>query len=327
MDDLIIRVLSETASSFEVERLRRWREESPENDQEFRETVELWALTAPESVVPAHGPPSVASVLQEADGRPIPFPAPAHPEPRKKSWMGWGVLAASVAALALGVQIGFPPQAAPLAAYAATGEGSLTVALEDGSFVRLSPGSRLEEWEAEGTREVTLEGKAFFAVSRDEDRPFVVQTGAGEVRVLGTRFEVMEEGETLRTVVVDGRVAISNQAGSVEVGPGEAAWIEDGYAPRTETVDDVFSLLSWEDGFLVFQATPLSRVAEEVARHYGRSLTVSDGDLGGRRVTAWFLGEAFEEVAQSLCLTTAAVCTVTDDGITISTGDESGGAG
>jgi transmembrane sensor len=214
-----------------------------------------------------------------------------------------------------------------MATYEASGTESLTVTLGDGSFARLAQGSRMEEWAADGAREVSLEGKAFFAVSRNEERPFLVRTEGGRVRVLGTRFEVLQEGESLRVVVVEGRVAVSNEAGSVEVGAGEAAWIDGKEVPRAEAVQDLYAMLSWNDGFLVFQGTPLAQVAEEVARHYGRPLTVEENEVGQRRITAWFQGEPFEEVAQSLCLATGTVCTVVEDGIAIGTGLESGGVG
>jgi transmembrane sensor len=330
VDDLITRVLSGTASPFEAERLRRWRDDSPENEQHFLETLQIWALTAPEPVVPASGPPPVEAVLAAAGERPIPLrsrathssPTAAHP--RRLTWKGWALLAASVAALALGIQVVAPTGPSPLAVYEASGDGSLTVTLGDGSFVRLAQGSRLEEWEGEGTREVSLEGRGFFAVTRDESRPFVVRTGAGRARVLGTRFELLEEGEDLRAVVVEGRVEVSNPEGSVVVGAGEVARVRDGSAPLAEAVDDIYALLSWDDGLLVFQATPLSQVAEEVARHFGRPLVVTGESLNQRRITAWFQDEPFVEVAESLCLAAGAVCSVANGGISMEAGGESG---
>ena len=46
MEELIVRALSGEASPFEIERLTRWREESPENERYFQETAEIWTLTA-----------------------------------------------------------------------------------------------------------------------------------------------------------------------------------------------------------------------------------------------------------------------------------------
>ncbi|NNM07456.1 MAG: hypothetical protein HKO65_20365, partial [Gemmatimonadetes bacterium] len=59
MDDLIIKALNGTASPFEEERLRRWREATLENEEYFQEMGQVWGWTAPERAVPASGPPSV----------------------------------------------------------------------------------------------------------------------------------------------------------------------------------------------------------------------------------------------------------------------------
>jgi transmembrane sensor len=327
VDDLIIHALSGTASPFEEERLRRWRETAPENEEHFQEMVQVWILTAPEPVVPASGPPKVEDILAAA---PISFEDGWGPMVRKTSrtrrpWLGWGLLAASVAAVGLGIQVVGHGGPVPLAVHDAAQNGSLTVTLADGSFVRLAEGSTLREWEAEGQREVSLDGRAFFAVARDEARPFVVRAGAGEVRVLGTRFQVSVEGHEVETVVVEGLVRVSNGEGSVEVPAGSIARMGGMGAPVAREVNDVFAFMSWPEGILVFQATPLAQVAEEVSRQYGRTIRIDGPDLSQRRVTAWFQGESFEAIAESLCVVTEAVCRTVEGSLTMGMGGSGGG--
>jgi transmembrane sensor len=197
MDDLIIRILSGAASPFEEERLKRWREEAPENEARFRDMARVWDLTGPEPPVTVPRAPSVDSIIARAPAPPRRLPA----SPRR-----WWLLAASVAALSLGVQLLRPRDPEPLATHQAASGQILTVNLRDGSFARLAEGARLEEWEAGSRRLVSLEGRAFFAVARDTTKPFVVRTSAGQVRVLGTRFELRSDPSLLRTVVVEGRV-------------------------------------------------------------------------------------------------------------------------
>jgi len=199
------------------------------------------------------------------------------------------------------------------------------VTLLDGSFVRLAAGSRLRVWGWEGRREVSLQGRAFFAVSREESRPFVVRTRPGEVEVLGTRFEVAEEENGIRTIVVEGHVRVSNERGTVDVPAGSLARMTRSEAPVLEVSDDVWALLDWADGILVFQDTPLRQVAREVSRHFGRPLAVSDEDLGNRRITAWFQWEPFAEVAEALCLVVDATCAQEGVGVSIGPKDDSGG--
>jgi transmembrane sensor len=340
VDDLIIRVLSGEASPFEVERLRRWRKEAPENDAYFHEIALVWELTAPEALAVGSPRPSVRAIIQAAASRTPgagreggPSPAAAEEtlpgsrggirkgETRRRTtrppWMLWGLLAASVAGVALGIQHLAPRGPEMVAEYAAPTGESQTVTLDDGSFVRLAAGSRLRVWGTQETREVSLNGRAFFAVTRDETRPFVVRVGPGEVRVLGTRFEVAEEADGVRTIVVEGRVSVSNDAGSVEVPAGSLAHMTEGNTPTLEGGEDVWALLEWPEGLLIFQGTPLSRVAEEVSRYFGRPLVVAAPDLGSRRITAWFLSEPFEEVAEAICMVVDASCNQEGGGVTL----------
>ena len=307
VDDLIINTLSGNGSPFEEERLRRWRESDPGNEDRYQEMARVWALTEPEPVTTPSAPPPVEVILAAAgsghDGPDLSFPQ----RRRKPTWAMIGLLAASVAAVGLGIgTVLSGPE--PAAEYAATSLEALTLTLADGSFVRLAPEATLQEWEVPGGREVSLEGKAFFAVARDEDRPFSVRTGAGTVRVLGTRFQIIANEAHTETAVVEGLVEVTNDHGSVDVPAGAISVVTPEDTPSMEEVEDILARLDWPGGVMVYQATPLEQVVEEVSRFYGRELRVSDPDLARRRVTAWFQGEPFEAVAESLCLVTEAVC-------------------
>jgi transmembrane sensor len=338
LDELIILVLDGSATSSQREEVRRWRAESPENDAYYRSTQRVWQATQPsvrESFPPrvdpavivaeaerrrgdreggAPGGASGGDVIEMEDRRP------------RTSWQrratGWSVAAAAaVAALALGVGVGLPGGPEPLATFAAGPQTSRSVNLEDGSFVRLAPGSSLQAWAAEGERRYSVVGRAFFAVAHDDGMPFVVRAGDTETRVLGTRFEVAEQGSAVRTVVVDGRVAVSNDLGVVEVPAGALARVAEGSAPVTERPDDVYALLDWPGGVLLFQGTPLAQVADEVQRHFRRTVDVRGEALRALRISGSFEEETFEEVVLALCDASGAQCGFTEDGATLASND------
>lgn len=337
MDDLIIQHLNGTLSPFEEERLRQWRERDPENEAYFQDMAEVWGLTAPEALGSLSAPPPVDQIiaaapliLEPADT--VETRSPEAPEAgsrktpsRRTPWMGWGLLAASVAAIGLGVRVMGPGGPVPTSVHRVAEAEPVTLTLDDGSFVRLAQGATLKEWEVEGRREVSLEGRGFFAVARDENRPFVVRTEAGEVQVLGTRFQMHAGEDWMETVVVEGLVQVSNALGTAQVPAGSVVRLDAGAGPIVSEVDDVFNLLDWNQGVLVFQATPLGQVVEEVSRYFGREIVLDDADLSRRRVTAWFQGDPFEAVAESLCLVTEAVCGTEDGIVTMGLGG-SGGA-
>ena len=211
-------------------------------------------------------------------------------------------MAASIAAVALGISIARSPQplAEPVATFEADAATAHTVVLDDGSFVRLAPGSRLEQWPAQGERRLSLTGRAFFAVTHDAVRPFTVDVADAQIRVLGTRFEVADVNGGVRAVVVEGRVGVSNAFGSAEAAAGSVARVAAGAAPAVSPVEDVRALLDWPEGLLVFQATPLRDVAAEVGRHFGRTVEVEGMELGELRISAFFEEEVFEEVVQAI---------------------------
>ena len=343
VDDLIFQVLGDTASPFEVGRLKRWREAAPENEEYFQEMAQVWSLTAPEPFVPSSGPPPVEDILVAVPIPPLPATDEAAAESgsgsqdsldisRRKTpqaqngspWLRWGLMAASVAAVGFGLQLFGPGLPTPSAVHQASQGQSLTVTLEDGSFARLAAGSTLREWDVDGMREVSLEGKAFFAVARDESRPFVVRAGPGQVRVLGTRFQITSSEDEAETVVVEGLVSVTSEGGTVEVPAGSLATIRGDDAPNVQEINDVLALLDWPEGTLLFQATPLNQVVQEVSRYYGRDLVVADPDISQRRVTAWFQGEPFEAVSESLCLVTEAVCQTSGETVTMGSGGSGG---
>ncbi|MCP4251092.1 MAG: hypothetical protein GY778_28985, partial [bacterium] len=143
----------------------------------------------------------------------------------------------------------------------------------------------------------------------DSIRPFAVETPAGRAEVLGTRFEIRAAGDSLRLVVVEGRVGLSAAGRSVEAQAGELSLITGGAPSQPEPVD-VWALLDWSQGLLIFQATPLQQALEEVATRFGRRAVIEDSTAAQRTVTAWFEDEPLQEVVTTICQVVGARCTV-----------------
>lgn len=327
MDELIIQVLLGEAPPPVAERVRQWRAESPENEEYFRLTSRVWSLTEPTENTASAGPVDPAVIIRAAEARrsadapsdilPISHAGSRFWKPNRV--IGWSVaLAAGIAAVALGIREGvLPSGATPAAVWSAPATASRTVTLEDGSFVKLAAGSRLEMWKSDEERRVSLTGRAFFAVAHDPARPFTVRSEGVEARVLGTRFEVSDMNGSVRTVVVDGLVAVSNDEGSVEVPAGSLAQVRPDAAPITETPEDIYAALDWPEGVLLFNGTPLGQVAREVGGVFGKNVVVEDERLRALRISGTFEHQSFEEVVLALCETVGAKCTLTESGATI----------
>lgn len=303
--ETLLRVLRGEATQFEKRRVKVWRTEAPEHELAYRQLAEAWENAPPfPNTLP--GPPPATKLRLMADRR-----------RRRARVVKWTFRAASIAAvLAVVVGIAWYVRRAAVhtgeTEFAAGPRDAATVTLMDGSFVRLAPSSSVFVDATGALRQVRLEGRAFFAIAEDADRPFKVRTSAGDITVLGTRFEVSSNGSDLRLVVVNGRVALANTAGQVRVGANEVADVLNGGTPIVTVVADPLSVLDWPDGLLVFQATPLEQVTLEIGRHFGRSIEVGNPSLTGLTVTAVFEDQSFQEVSAAVCLIVGAECTVQD---------------
>ena len=155
----------------------------------------------------------------------------------------------------------------------------VTWTASDGSAVALRPNSRLVRL---GARAYELDGEAFFAVARDE-RPFTVEAGPGTVRVLGTRFDVSTWDGRTEVFVEEGRVEVSAAASALVLAAGEAAAATAaGVAPVPDATAD--AVLDWRRGQAAFRSETAQRVADEIGRHFGVTVTVP-ADLARRRVS------------------------------------------
>lgn len=158
------------------------------------------------------------------------------------------------------------------------------IQLGDGTVVELSAETKLSFPESfrNNSREVTLTGQAFFDVIPDENRPFIIHTQNGIIRVLGTAFDVRsyQEQGSIDVMVTEGVVEISH----TEV-PQNKLIINRGYkgtislkdnSLSVEWVDDPQQYTGWLDGRLIFIDQPLSRVFRQIERWYDVDIIVDE---------------------------------------------------
>ena len=123
--------------------------------------------------------------------------------------------------------------------------------LSDGTRVWINSASVLRFPSAFGdTRDVFVEGEAYFEVAKDANRPFIVHTDHFATRVLGTSFDVTTapraDGSSA-VVLVEGSVAIDVANGeSVTLNPSERFSMKDGSYSVYEV--DPYKYISWKDG-------------------------------------------------------------------------------
>lgn len=159
-------------------------------------------------------------------------------------------------------------------------EYSLTLA--DGTQVWLNAASRLRFFTSDRGRErrVWLEGEAYFEVTHDARRPFIVESGGQSIRVLGTRFNInsYEGDRAIYTTLVEGSVAIAPLTGgdAVTLEPGQQAEYSrrNGGAIAVKAVDTSLAT-AWMNGTFIFAHASVTEIMENLSRWYSFEFEVS----------------------------------------------------
>lgn len=154
-----------------------------------------------------------------------------------------------------------------------------SLVLPDGSVVELNSGSSLEYPAVFSKRErrVRIEGEALFDVAKDERRPFMVETFAYDIKVLGTRFDVIAEEESgeFCTALMEGKVAILDKE-SIEVvrlAPDQIAKVIDGKLHKIQE-DDVASQYRWAEGIVSCGGLTFVEMMWKFERAFGVNIVV-----------------------------------------------------
>jgi transmembrane sensor len=164
--------------------------------------------------------------------------------------------------------------------------------LSDGTKIYLGPGSALIyplKFE-KNTRKVRLQGEAYFEVSKNKEKPFIIYTENIRTQVLGTTFKVsaFKDSPTM-VAVTSGKVSVSRLKGnhiqeSVYLLPGEQVACRPGSGIVKSTVN-IQDIRNWTQGQLVFNGTPLSELVKQISRWYNVSIRIRSADLNQVPIT------------------------------------------
>lgn len=154
------------------------------------------------------------------------------------------------------------------------------ITLADGTQVWLNSGSTLEFPSAftENTRKVRLSGEMYIEVAPDKNKSFYVHTNNFNLKVYGTKFNVSSySGSASSVVLVEGSVSLqSTGMRELFLSPNELAIYSEGNGDfHTRTVD-VMPFISWKDGYLTFNDTPMTEVVRQIERYYNLSFNFDD---------------------------------------------------
>jgi transmembrane sensor len=292
----IARVSGRQSSAEEREALRAWCLERPEHEAAYVSAEQAWADLAAMGESPKYrgllGAPTWRERLIAALHR-----------PSRAAWLGAGItgIAALIAVTLWYRPLGLEPSPRPQARVAAAQE----TVLADGTHVTLGPEARLEVKFAADARRVTLiSGEAFFSVTKDPSRPFLVSAGSVQIRVVGTQFEVRERSDAITVAVAEGVVELSTPAQTSapirKLTRGNSATAELGGAPITVQSVDPAAIGAWRDGRLVYDNVELRDVVADANRYTDARIIIADAALADLRVTLAYRASQVGEMLETL---------------------------
>jgi transmembrane sensor len=166
-----------------------------------------------------------------------------------------------------------------------------TIHLPDGTKVWLNSGSKLiyPTSFAKNSREVYLEGEAYFDVTHNKERPFYVRAKNMNIKVLGTEFYVSSNAESKRNyaVLVKGSIAFStgNWLNKTErkLVPGEQIDFNPEENKLLISHVQTDNVQSWKEGYVNVSSEPLDEIIQRVAKYYHIEISTAGLDLSNEK--------------------------------------------
>jgi transmembrane sensor len=187
---------------------------------------------------------------------------------------------------------------------------SRNVELPDGSVVKLNANSSLrisESWSSENSREVWLEGEAFFTVTKKPNQgnaKFIVHTQHLDVEVLGTEFNVSQRDTNTNVTLNSGKIKLAvhtdNGTDTYLMNPGEQI----SYSVNSLKIQkkDVKpeNISAWVNNRWMLESTSLNEVAYKIENTFGLNVVIKDSLLAQERMTGVIMTNNLDEVLEGI---------------------------
>lgn len=295
-EDLLAKYLLGEATVPESEQVERWAKSSPENLKQltdFRTILEKSKLQADPGINAQDALTRLNLRLEgEAKARMWGF----------KTILRWVAVIVVVFAAGLFGYQNLVANKMELSSNATT----LTQVLPDGSTVILNKQSSLSFVGGffNKTRQVKLKGEAFFKVSPNKAKPFIIDVNQIRVTVVGTAFNVKSNNNETVVIVESGIVKVNNQRDSVRLTAGEKIEVGQNQSKLLKGENQGKLYNYYYSGELVCDGTPLSELVPVLNEKFKANIVIANPAIQKLPISTTFknekLNEILEVVAQTL---------------------------
>lgn len=284
INQIIARILSGNSLSADFLSLSEWLNEDAKNKKEFQMLKSYWdaEVSFQQSI---NSTLSVEQLRKKIDAR----------EKRAKikriRLAAYPIAAAIALLLAIGGiihQNTRKPEAGQYYTYL-TDKNKSHVTLDDGTKIILNKNSRLTYSNAYGTdkRRVSLEGEAYFEVTKNPEQPFIVDMGNAYVQVLGTAFSIKADkgNDEIKTVLLEGSIRFESSTQKILMVPNqELTFIRSTDKINIRSVN-ARDNMAWKDGLLRYKSIALCTLLNELEKRYDTPIRVENKKLLNPNVT------------------------------------------
>ena len=177
--------------------------------------------------------------------------------------------------------------------------------LPDGSVVTVNKGSSisyLSKFKGE-TREVSLNGEAFFNVTPNKKKPFIISVNDVQITVVGTSFNVKTINGNTEVVVETGIVKVTRAGKTVELKANEEVTVnaKDSSLAIEKVSDQLYKYYRTKE--FVCDDTPLWKLVEVINEAYNSHIVIGNPALKDMGITTTFNNESLEQVLNVISLT------------------------
>jgi transmembrane sensor len=153
--------------------------------------------------------------------------------------------------------------------------GQYQVILPDGTKVWLNAASSLKfpTAFAGNQRSVELTGEAYFEVTKNTAKPFMVKVDHMQVKVLGTHFNIMAYSDeaAIKTTLLEGAIQLNNGSKRNFLKPGQQGIVKD---DNVQIIDaDTDQAIAWKNGFFEFRRASIRDIMKQLSRWYDTEVT------------------------------------------------------
>lgn len=296
----ITRLYSGELTGLEEQEIYQWLEESDEHKKEYQLQLQLWE---------ASQDLDLASSTPQKEHKKV-----------QRKFLNWytSIAAAALLTISLFIVNNSLMKSTPSLVYKTNIGEVENITLSDNSIITLNTNSEIKVTLTDEVRKVDLiSGEAFFVVTSNKKRPFVVVSGQQEITVVGTQFNVHKMLSGVEVAVIEGivqveqKLGISTQSKLKPVGQDKYL-LEKGNIGTFNTATDIIMPLdsakrakktSWRNGLLVFKDENLQTVINELNRYRHNKIELQGVDTQTLKISGAFDFTQKEQVLTGLLQT------------------------